>query len=50
VYTLAARCGIPISFIGTGQRIPEDLERAEPERIVDRILSADPSRRTSLAA
>lgn len=50
VYTLASRCGTPISFIGTGQRIPEDLERAEPERIVDRILLTDPSRRTSLAA
>lgn len=30
---VAARAGLPISFLGTGQQIPEDLEAADTERI-----------------
>ena len=29
---------IPISFLGTGQRVPEDLERATPELLADSVL------------
>jgi flagellar biosynthesis protein FlhF len=29
----AARSGLPLSFFGTGQQIPEDLEAAAPERL-----------------
>ena len=40
-FSLAARSGIPVSFLSTGQGIPEDLECADPQRIVDRILPRD---------
>jgi flagellar biosynthesis protein FlhF len=33
------RTGKPVSFLTTGQRIPEDLEAATPERIADLVLS-----------
>jgi flagellar biosynthesis protein FlhF len=32
------RTGKPVSFLGTGQRIPEDLETASAARLVDLIL------------
>ncbi len=35
---LAWKVNSPISYIATGQRIPEDLEPATPERITDLIL------------
>jgi flagellar biosynthesis protein FlhF len=34
----AARTGKPLSFLAAGQRVPEDLEPATPERIVNLIL------------
>ncbi len=34
----AARSGKPLSFFTTGQRIPEDLEAANPERVLDLVL------------
>ncbi len=38
----AARTGLPISFLADGQQIPEDLEPATQERIVDLILQGRP--------
>jgi flagellar biosynthesis protein FlhF len=35
---LAWKVNCPISYIAMGQRIPEDLESATPERITDLIL------------
>jgi flagellar biosynthesis protein FlhF len=35
----AARTGKPLSFFATGQRIPEDLEVATRERLLDLILA-----------
>jgi flagellar biosynthesis protein FlhF len=44
----SVRTGKPVSFMGTGQRIPEDLEPATRSRIADLILGRqegrDPSR------
>ena len=37
---LAWKLNCPISYVSTGQRIPEDLEVATPERITDLILKA----------
>jgi flagellar biosynthesis protein FlhF len=34
----AARTGKPVSFLAAGQRVPEDLEPATQERIVNLIL------------
>jgi flagellar biosynthesis protein FlhF len=48
LFSLAARSGKPLSFLGSGQRIPEDLEPAARERIVDRLLSR--LRRAAIAA
>jgi flagellar biosynthesis protein FlhF len=30
----AARSGLPVAFLGTGQQIPEDLEEATVERLI----------------
>jgi flagellar biosynthesis protein FlhF len=49
-FSLAARSGTPISFLSTGQGIPEDLECADASRIVDRILPRDPQWRATAAA
>jgi flagellar biosynthesis protein FlhF len=38
VYSTAVQSGIPVSFLGTGQRIPEDLEPAAKSRIVGLVL------------
>jgi flagellar biosynthesis protein FlhF len=39
VYGIAVGSGKPISFLGTGQRIPEDLEPATASRIVRLVLN-----------
>jgi flagellar biosynthesis protein FlhF len=36
----AARCSLPISFLGTGQQIPDDLEPATKARFSELILGA----------
>jgi flagellar biosynthesis protein FlhF len=33
------RTGIPVSFLATGQRIPEDLETASAQRIVELVMA-----------
>lgn len=30
-----ARCSLPVSYITTGQRVPEDIEEASPDRLVE---------------
>lgn len=47
LYSLAARTGKPLSFFGTGQQIPEDLEPVEAARVVDRLLSRVPLARAA---
>jgi flagellar biosynthesis protein FlhF len=37
----AANRGLPISFLCTGQRIPEDLEEASVRRLTDLVLGGD---------
>jgi flagellar biosynthesis protein FlhF len=38
IWSEAVRSGKPVSFLTAGQRVPEDLEEAAPERIVDLVL------------
>lgn len=38
IYNQTVHSGIPVSYLTTGQNIPEDIEAATPERIVDLIL------------
>lgn len=38
----AARRSLPISFLATGQQIPDDLEPAAKERLVKLVLGGDP--------
>ena len=38
IWSLAAHTSLPVSFLTTGQQIPEDLEEATAESILDRIL------------
>jgi flagellar biosynthesis GTPase FlhF len=43
VFCVAARCNNPISFLCAGQSIPEDLEPASKERIVEALVRQLPS-------
>ena len=45
----AARTGKPLSFFGTGQRIPEDLETASRGRVSELVLTGHRSRALSAA-
>jgi flagellar biosynthesis protein FlhF len=47
VFAEAARTGKPLSFFSTGQRVPEDLEPASQERLIDLILRSALSRDNS---
>ena len=38
IFSEAARSGKPLSFFTAGQRIPEDLEAASPERLLELVL------------
>jgi len=44
LFNEAVRTGKPLSFFGNGQRIPEDLEEARAERLVQTILGEQSSR------
>lgn len=41
--------GIPISWLGTGQNIPEDLEPASPGRLLDVVVGQDLKKMTAAA-
>jgi flagellar biosynthesis protein FlhF len=43
ILSQSVRMGIPISYLSRGQRIPEDLEAATREGILDMILKAEPA-------
>jgi flagellar biosynthesis protein FlhF len=45
----AARSGKPLSFFTAGQRIPEDLEAASPERVLDLVFRGAGGRARSAA-
>jgi flagellar biosynthesis protein FlhF len=45
----SVRTGKPISFLGTGQQIPEDLEPATAERLLERVLERRNERALSAA-
>ena len=49
IFSEAARRGKPLSFFGTGQRIPEDLEEARPGWLMERILGARTEQAASAA-
>ncbi|HJR76558.1 MAG TPA: flagellar biosynthesis protein FlhF [Nitrospiraceae bacterium] len=40
IFEAAHRSGVPLSYWGTGPRVPEDLAPALPDRLVDFILGA----------
>jgi flagellar biosynthesis protein FlhF len=40
IFSEASRTGKPLSFFGTGQRIPEDLEAATHARLIEPLLGA----------
>lgn len=41
-YSLACEAGLPLSYLTTGQRIPEDIEIATAERVVDLMVGPVP--------
>jgi len=50
MYTLLSHAGIPVSYLSAGQRVPEDLEPATRQRLVDLVwdkpssaVNAEPS-------
>lgn len=38
IYNVQRRCGLPLLYFTVGQRVPEDIEKASGERVVDLIL------------
>ncbi len=38
---LALSTGVPLSYFSTGQRVPEDIEVARPERVADLVLDGE---------
>jgi flagellar biosynthesis protein FlhF len=40
IFEAAHQCGIPLSYWGTGPRVPEDLAPAMPDRLIDLVLGA----------
>lgn len=38
IYDVVEKTGIPVSYVTMGQNVPEDIERATPDRIADIIL------------
>jgi flagellar biosynthesis protein FlhF len=49
IFSEAARTRKPLSFFTAGQRIPEDLEAASPERVLDLVLHGAGGRARSAA-
>jgi flagellar biosynthesis protein FlhF len=49
IFNEAARSGKPLSFFAAGQRIPEDLEAATSERVLDLVFSYAGGRTRSAA-
>lgn len=45
----STRTGKPVSFLSTGQRIPEDLETASPARLAQLVLSRSAAARAAAA-
>jgi flagellar biosynthesis protein FlhF len=45
----AVRSGLPLSFFGCGQRIPEDLETAAADRVAEFVLAGRPALARSAA-
>jgi len=48
--SLSVKLGIPISFLARGQRIPEDLEPAEKDSVLDLILKPETAKSLEMAA
>jgi flagellar biosynthesis protein FlhF len=38
IFNLSHRWSIPLSYFGTGQAVPDDLERASRERVIERLF------------
>jgi len=38
IFNLSTKWSLPLSFFSTGQKIPDDIERASKERVVERIF------------
>ena len=49
IFSEAARSRKPLSFFTAGQRIPEDLESASPERLLELVFSGAGGRARSAA-
>jgi len=45
----SARTGKPVSFLGTGQQIPEDIEPATASRLLEMVLDGRQERSLSAA-
>jgi flagellar biosynthesis protein FlhF len=45
----AVRTGLPISFLATGQQVPEDLEAATKARIIELLLGRQTAQEAAAA-
>ncbi|MBH0194119.1 MAG: hypothetical protein HP494_00645 [Nitrospira sp.] len=39
IFDVARHTGLPLSYWGVGQRIPEDIELASPERLAECLMA-----------
>lgn len=44
MYNLLSHAGIPVSYLSAGQRVPEDLDVATRQRLVNLVLGEQPTR------
>lgn len=40
IYSVAAQCGIPVSYLTTGQKVPEDIEVADGEKLAAIVMNS----------
>lgn len=40
IYSVAAQCGIPVSYLTTGQKVPEDIEVADGEKFAAIVMNS----------
>jgi flagellar biosynthesis protein FlhF len=43
MYNVLSQAGIPVSYLSAGQRVPEDLEVATRQRLVELVLGEQPT-------
>jgi len=49
IFNESIRTGLPVSFLGVGSRVPDDLEPATQDRLIDLLLEGRESHAVATA-